>query len=241
MAELGPATTYGGNYRSDRTPDLGGAPCEIQSMRELCHDLRHPVATIAAFLAAAQVESDLSPTLRRRFEQISEEVRSIFELCRQVLGETRWGPVRLDLLVAEAVEGVLLTSASSVESACEPAVVRGDAAALRRAVWNLIDNATRAAGDDGRVRVEVRTHDGDTVVVCVTDSGGGFGWAGAGVAGLGLGIASRVAREHDGRLTVGRASELGGAAVTIVLPLAVDEALNLELGAGLRQELETSK
>lgn len=237
MAELGPAS-YGGEVTPERVrPDEGGP---FESLRELCHDLRHPVATIAALLAAAQVESELSPALEARFEQIWAELRSITALYGQVLGESPSSIVRMDVLVTEAVEGALLTSDAAVVSDCERTVVRGNAAALRRAVWNLIENAIRAAGDGGRVLVRAHAGEDDTVVISVADSGKGFGVGEAGVAGLGLKIASRVARDHDGRLRVGQAHELGGAMVSLVLPAAVDETLTPELGAALTREAEST-
>ena len=188
------------------------------AVHELCHDLRQPVATIATMVAATQLEPDVSPLLRARLEQISAEARMISELCRQVLGETGGpGTVRVDTLVAEVVQGARLTYEGTITMEAEPTVVEGTRAELRRAVWNIVDNAISAAGAGGRVGVDVGSNAGD-VMVSIADSGPGFARTQTGSAGLGLGIARRIAAQHGGRVVVGRSEVLGGAAVSITLP-----------------------
>ena len=49
-----------------------------------------------------------------------------------------------------------------------------DEIALRRSARNLVDNAVRAAGPDGRVEVAVR-REGSRAVLEVSDDGPGFG------------------------------------------------------------------
>jgi hypothetical protein len=66
--------------------------------------------------------------------------------------------------------------------------VLGNSVELRRAIANLVSNATRAAGPDGKVVVELR-RDADRVLLTVDDSGPGFGRIRRGV-----GIGSTVAR-----------------------------------------------
>lgn len=188
------------------------------AVHELCHDLRQPVSAIAAVVAATQLEAEVSPAMRVRLEQIAAETRAISELCRQVLGENRQsGPVRIDTLVAEVVQGAQLTWEGTITLHAQPSVVEGTRAALRRAVWNIVDNAIGAAGAAGRVGVEVY-NDARHVVVAVADSGPGFGRTQTGSDGLGLGIARRIAAEHGGRVMVGRSDVLEGAAVRITLP-----------------------
>ncbi|MCW2572504.1 MAG: histidine kinase [Frankiales bacterium] len=93
--------------------------------------------------------------------------------------------------------------------------VRGAAAALRRAVLSLVDNAIDHTPDAGTVTVRVERRGGD-VVVQVTDSGPGIDHAAAknilqrfhsggqrsGRAhyGLGLALSNDVANRHGGRL-----------------------------------------
>ncbi len=203
----------------DGSPAARHHPAEQDgAVHELCHDLRQPVAAIAAVVAATQLEVEVSPALRARLEQIAAETRAISELCRQVLGESRqWGPVRIDTLVAEVVQAAELTCEGTITLQAEPSVVEGTRAALRRAVWNIVDNAIGAAGAAGRVSVEVYNDEGH-VIVAVADSGPGFGRTQTGSDGLGLGIARRMAAEHGGRVMVGHSDVLQGAAVSITWP-----------------------
>lgn len=199
---------------------VDGSPAARQdaAVHELCHDLRQPVAAIAAVVAATQLEADVSPALRTRLEQIAAEARTISELCHQALGETREpSAVRVDTVVTEVVQGALLTYEGTITMQAEPAVVEGTRAALRRAVWNIVDNAGGAAGPAGRVAVDVHNNAREVVVV-VADSGPGFGRTQTGSTGLGLGIARRIAAEHGGRLVVGHSNVLGGAVVSLALP-----------------------
>lgn len=188
------------------------------AVHELCHDLRQPVAAIGAMVAATQLEPGVSPMLRARLEQISAEARTISELCRQVLGETGGpGTVRVDMLVAEVVQGAHLSYEGTITMEAEPTVVEGTRAELRRAVWNIVDNAISAAGAGGRVGVDVGSNARD-VIVAIADSGPGFGRTQTGSAGLGLGIARRIAAQHGGRVVIGHSEVLGGASVSITLP-----------------------
>lgn len=190
------------------------------ALRELCHDLLQPVATIGALLAAAQVETKLPRATKDRLNQVSLEVKRLVELCHHGLDHgAAHAAVALDDVVSQVVATAALTAPGTVHARTQPAVVGGDSTALRRAVANLLDNAIRAAGRGGEVVATVRV-DGPWVRVTVADSGAGFGTGASGVAGLGLRIAARVAHDHGGELAVGASVELGGAEVTLSVPAA---------------------
>src|SRR5919198_5076603 len=72
-----------------------------QSIREICHDLRNPIATISALAAAAMTQLDApaeGTTFRKRLEQIQEETRRMSQLVRQLL-EDATTPTLLDAAV----------------------------------------------------------------------------------------------------------------------------------------------
>ena len=113
----------------------------------------------------------------------------------------------------------------------------GDAAALRRAVANLLSNAIRVSEAGQTVRVDTGGDD-NRVWASVVDQGPGIAvdhlddvfrrfWRGdrssareAGRSGLGLAIVRQIAEGHGGRATV--RSELGeGSTFTVWLPRLV--------------------
>src|SRR5262249_31701587 len=148
--------------------------------------------------------------------------------------------VELEPLVMEALDagtqlahgrGVPITSRELV-----PAAVVGDAAALRRALLNLVDNAVKYTQSGGRVEVSLR-RDERTAAIVVRDSGPGIAPADAerifqpfvrldaarerveGGAGLGLSIARSIVVAHGGQLDLESAPG-AGSVFTIRLPLA---------------------
>lgn len=117
-----------------------------------------------------------------------------------------------------------------------PALVRGEAASLRRALVNLVENAIKYTPRGGKVDLSLGA-EAETAVVEVSDTGIGVEPADAerifdpfvrldaarsrdtGGAGLGLAIARSIAVAHRGSLSV--ASRPGsGSRFTLRLPLA---------------------
>lgn len=87
-----------------------------------------------------------------------------------------------------------------------------------RSLLDLVENACRAAGPDGKVSVRCfRT--AESARMAVDDSGPGFGEALAGRSSLGMVAVSRLVDRHGGHLEL-RRSTLGGAQLTIVVPLS---------------------
>jgi two-component system NtrC family sensor kinase len=113
----------------------------------------------------------------------------------------------------------------------ETAELRGRAGDMNHVFLNLADNAARAVGDHGTVRVRGRADDGD-YVVHIEDTGPGvpealrarifdpfFTTRGAREGtGLGLSIAKQIVEQHGGSLEVGTSETLGGACFTVKLP-----------------------
>lgn len=207
------------------------------ALAELCHDLRHPVAVIDALVAAVQIECDLPPQAKARLGQIATEARRIGELCAEVIAENIGGRaplLRLDCVAAEVVAAARARFAG-ITVAAAPVVAAIDDASARRIVWNLVDNAVRAAGPNGQVLVAVWSTE-TRVRLEVGDSGPGFGHGAKGLGGLGLSIVQTTAARFGGEVEVGE-SELGGALVAVLLPPPdVDLTESLRPGAGDGQE-----
>jgi two-component system, OmpR family, sensor histidine kinase MprB len=159
-------------------------------------------------------------------EELSALVADLIELARGDQATPAREDVRLDALVAEAIDRARRHApAVEFDAQLEPAVVDGMPDRLARAINNLLDNAARH-GD----RVEVRTGpDG----VHVRDNGPGIdpadlphifdrfyrGAADRGRSGTGLGLAivRQVAEQHGGSVVAANAPG-GGAVFELKLP-----------------------
>lgn len=139
------------------------------------------------------------------------------------------------LLIREADDRRMSGAAVTLEftEAARTAQVLGDALALRRLFFNLIDNAV-IYGSEARISATVRAN--NHLIVTIDDSGPGICPEDrdsvmepfvrletsrnrrTGGAGLGLAIARGVAEAHGGRLTLGDAPA-GGTRALVELPL----------------------
>jgi len=122
----------------------------------------------------------------------------------------------------------------------EPVHAEVDPDRLAQVVGNLVDNAARATGGTGTVRVALSTTSGSAVVT-VEDDGPGVPPTErervfdrlvrledardvrSGGAGLGLPIARGIAVAHGGTLVHGTDGDLGGAVFVLVVPRCADD------------------
>jgi signal transduction histidine kinase len=198
------------------------AAIPYQRVREACHDLRQPIATINALASAALAESRLSPEISGWLELILTEVRYLDSIVLDALGRTGLRvPFDVAALVAEIVQHRELTASCSLETDLTPVMVRAADVDVCRVVDNLIGNAERATNGRGRVLVTVAPQAADCLVT-VEDDGPGFdarvpsGWS------LGLQVVHRLTTSLGGRVDVGR-SALGGARVSLILPALAEQ------------------
>lgn len=200
----------------------------VQQLRETCHDVRQPVAIMMALAAAALTESDLPAATRHRLEQIIEQAEWLSDMIRNGLGtQQREEPYEtgeschsladLVRVVGEVIEAGRLTWTGDITLAAPtgPVWCMADPVPLRRAVSNVLDNAARAAGPAGTVRVEIQRYD-DAVMLAVEDNGPGFGEIPSG-AGLGLTAVARNVIKFGGRIEYSGGT-CGGARVSLWFP-----------------------
>lgn len=198
-------------------------------LREVCHDIRQPIAAVLALAGAALTDADLPEDARNRLEQIiglaewqSDVIENWLEVSR---GTDPPGAGHTDVVrvinEAAAAERLTWTGDLTLFWPSEPIFTPLHPVMLRRMVANLLANAIRAAGPDGLVTMEIFRH-GSQMLLTVEDDGPGFGWLGRG-SGLGLPAVARQAVRHRGRLECGRGA-LGGGRVSLRLPLAGSQA-----------------
>jgi two-component system, OmpR family, sensor histidine kinase TctE len=186
------------------------------SLRELCHDLIEPTATIRWLVRVAEPES--GEELRDRLKAIAVAAGHIAAICDDILDPPRCRPrVRLDKVAAEAVAGARARYAGVIDVVTQPVTALVHAGDIIRILCNILANACRAAGPVGRITVEVGEADGQARLT-IADSGSGLaGAAVGGRVGLGLEIIGALALKYGGSVHLG-VSDLGGLAVTVQVP-----------------------
>jgi len=230
---------------------------QLEFVTGVTHELNTPLAAIRSAgqnLAAGIVTEPAQ--VRRYGELIDKEGGRLTALVAQVLdfagieSQSRayaMEPLSLGPLVEEVLRdyALVLQQAGlklecSVPETLPP--VRGDAAALKRVLANLIANAVKFAGSGGSlaVRAEARPPDGKALVLRVEDRGPGIAreerervfepfYRGPAAernqapgSGLGLSLVRHVVRAHGGSVRV-EAREGGGAALVVELPAAGED------------------
>jgi signal transduction histidine kinase len=220
--------------------DVHEDPAVVQQLRDTCHDMREPIASVLAVTAAALAEPGLSATARLRFEQISgqaewlaamvhellhEEVNKreerdgtdgTDEICAMVAGNAAGRSDALSI-VSEVIRAGRLTWSCdvSVISPAEPVRCTLQPVLLRRVLSNVLSNAARAAGPSGLVTVRI-WHGKGLLRLVVEDSGPGFGNVPCGL-GLGLAWVTRTVVRHGGRIECASGAR-GGVCVSLWLP-----------------------
>jgi two-component system OmpR family sensor kinase len=181
----------------------------VEALRDVLTELRRMESLVGDLLALARLEAAAVRPARRTF--------------------------RLDHMLADVHRDALRSAAAGVEVVLGPLPevwMSGDRDDLRRAVWNLVDNAlkyTRA----GKVDLRLRAADG-RAELAVRDTGIGIAeghldhvfdrfWRAPSVrgmagSGLGLAITRWVIQAHDGTIAV---DSVAGHGTTFVVTLSV--------------------
>ena len=213
------------------------------------HDLRTPLAVMRSEAEVALRSGGVSGDARQVITSSLEEITRMSTMVEQMLDLARSGPLGaaravpmepVDLAdMARALATKLARRAQSagislVTDAGSPARISGNAFALERAVYNILENALAYTPIGGTVTVRVHKA-GVHVILSVTDTGIGIGredlpyitepfFRGdrarsthAGGAGLGLTIARTIMDEHRGSLLV-ESSPGAGTTITLRFP-----------------------
>lgn len=230
MAEVRRSGSTGSQHAGDPrgagpSASLSDTASLNDTVRAIAHDLRQPAAAISALVAAARVNPELPESVRSQLDCIAKQAKEISRLCRLFVEQTSVRRLRLDHVVADAVERSRLVFATGVDLVVTPVTVVADETAWVRLTGNLLENACRAAGPKGEVAVRLYVAPGG-VTLDVADSGPGFGHGETGLSGAGLGVVFRAIERDGGHVEIGR-SALGGALVRVVVP---DARLELDDG-----------
>jgi two-component system sensor histidine kinase CreC len=159
--------------------ELEGKPYAAAFLRDAWHDLKTPVAALRATLEVLDDGALNDPIAARHFvgnlsrstEQLERTLEDLITLARfETASMSPEASMSLEALVREALERVSpLAEATdvSVRSKLDPCnELRGDPAAIARALGNLLENAVIAT-PRGAVEIEAFVRDESTVVVDV--------------------------------------------------------------------------
>jgi two-component system OmpR family sensor kinase len=226
------------NEMAERVERLVRAEKDL--LANVSHELRSPLARIRVALALLPRGSDDDD---RRVRDVERDLAELDRLVEDVLTTarleatglpTRLGAVDAQALLEELAERARhdpLTAALPVRvENGTPVTLTADGALLRRALWNLVENAAKYGAPPITLSAAL---DGERVVFGVSDEGAGIapadrervfapfyradaartpdpsGETRRGV-GLGLTLARRVAEVHGGAITIEPASGGGG-------------------------------
>jgi PAS domain S-box-containing protein len=164
----------------------------------IAHDFNNILSAIMACTEAAKLNGQDPAKVRAGLGEIEKACRRARDLARQILtfsrhAETETRPVRLDLVITEAMALLRATLPSTIETRValpgEPVAVLGDSTRMHQVVMNLCSNAGHAMRQTGGV-LEVRLDTllagpentppgpglspGDYAVLTVSDTGHGM-------------------------------------------------------------------
>ncbi len=209
---------------------------ERRFLADASHELRTPVTTLLGnveYAARHGVDDELLAELRAGVARLARLVDDLLVLERADDAEAALEPVALDQLVRGVVAAHEDPQHRVQLGEVEPARVRADPEALRRALANLIENGLVHGPAGGHVTVALRADDGHALIT-VRDEGRGPDradqdhlferfWRGTEAgqrpgSGLGLSIVAAIVDRHGGQISV------DGPAFTVELALC-DELL----------------
>jgi signal transduction histidine kinase len=179
---------------------------DAAALRALFHDIANHLVTFSCMLEAVDRDFGMSaqfPVARSHVSMMRTQTARMLALLKDSVDQgMQPAVVEVRSLVREVASAANARrlAAVTMDSGGER-WLRTYPAALFRAVANIVDNAVRAAGENGHVAVAL--HDGPgTALIEVTDDGPGFGNIESGTASLGLRIAANLIEKCSGQVTV---------------------------------------
>lgn len=259
------------DYMHDLISDmLAEEARQAQFVSDVSHEIRTPLTAIRG-AAETLAEGDVPPDMASRFlNQIINECDRLTRLANDLLtlqkaeGEDMQ-LTRLNLRTvadncALLMHGMVEERGVHLTVVGEAPDVMGNADAINQILVNLIENASRYAGEDGHIRVEITSNDKYSIVA-VKDDGPGFGdedpdqlfdrfyradpsrarRKGTGNSGLGLAIVKALTEAMDGVVEAANLPDRGAVFIVAIPSLPPegweDTAPCARLGETIRESV----
>ena len=218
-----------------------------QFTADVSHQLQTPLAVVKGTADVALGSTRAPAEYQRVLAEIGEEIDEVTSILADLRalsladagpGASEYGAVNLSDVareVAEILDALAEPKHISVDTAIDSGlIVWGSGIGLKQVLLNLVDNAVKYTGAQGRIRLELRAETREAVLT-VSDTGVGIApedlprvfdrfYRGPGSdarsrgTGLGLAIAKRIVEAHGGSISV--ESRVGqGSTFTVRLPL----------------------
>lgn len=223
----------------------------------LSHELRTPMTPILGWAQILRRVAGTDAKVAQAAEVIERNAIAQTRIIDDLLDMSRIvsGKVRLDVrgydprevidAALDAVRAAAQARGVALESSIDPGVplLRGDPQRIQQVLWNLLSNATKFTGKDGRVAIDARVagaEGGPVVRIRVADTGLGIAPAflphvferfrqadssatrNHGGLGLGLAIVKQLVEMHGGTVSASSAGLGQGATFTLDLPVPPD-------------------
>lgn len=235
------------------TRELEAARLQSEFVSAVSHELRTPLTALRQFtelLASDRVGAEEQRrryygVIQRETARLQRRVEGLLDFGRMEAGALEFHPTSVEIgdlvrdVVGEFRDAVAADgwTVEFTDALAAPTRIYADLEAVGRALWNLLDNATKYSPDHRTVWVEIRCDDG-RVAIAVRDRGLGIPAAerasifgkfvrgaaaervGAKGTGIGLAMVRHIAQAHGGAVTL---ESEPGAGSTFTLHLPVQE------------------
>jgi PAS domain S-box-containing protein len=229
-------------FRQDKMASLGRVAAGI------AHEIRNPLSGINIYLDTLEKlvdRPDSRPKVLQVIDQLQSASRKIESVIRKVMdfakpGKPNFVHIQINKPVANALNLTAVTMRKSgivieKDFADNIPVCYADSHFIEEAVLNLINNAAEAMQqmEAGKKIAVITRVKGNHIFIEVSDSGPGvpidlrnkvfdpFFTTKNDGTGIGLSLCHRIARDHQGVLTIGEGA-LGGAAFRLEIPIRKD-------------------
>jgi signal transduction histidine kinase len=250
---LGRIQTSDSALRASEAQAQAASRAKDDFLAALSHELRTPLNPVLLLASEAAANQELPAEVRENFEAIVRNITLEARLIDDLLDLTRITrnkllldkePTDLHAILRNAIATVRADIEAkkisfSLNLQAEHFMVLGDTVRLQQIFWNVLKNAVKFTGENGKISVVTRNHN-ENLRVTITDTGIGLtetelarvfdafvqgehaehgGSHRFGGLGLGLAISQKLAELHSGVIEAFSSGRDQGATFTIEFPL----------------------